>query len=84
MNEKPVSARPAADTSFTLKSYPKSVLALLYFPDSTPHVALNHLSQWIKGCPELVEALARCHQSRFAKYYSKEAVRIITHFLGEP
>ena len=27
-----------------IKSYPKSCLALMYFPDSTPHVACNHLS----------------------------------------
>ena len=28
---------------FTIRSYPKSELALLYFPESDPHVALNHL-----------------------------------------
>jgi hypothetical protein len=67
-----------------IKSYPKSELALLYFPDSTPHVALNHLNSWIKQCPELVEELAGCHQSRFAKYFSKEAVRLIVEYLGEP
>ena len=84
MNDNPVSSRHHDDSAFVLKSYPKSELALLYFPDSTPHVAQNHLTQWIKGCPELIEALARCHQSRFAKYYSKEAVKPITHYLGEP
>ena len=29
----------------TIKSYPKSELAQLYFPDSDPHVATNHLAQ---------------------------------------
>ena len=84
MNDKSVSFQSDDDSRFIPKSYPKSELALLYFPDSTPHVALNHLSQWIKRCPELVEDLARCHQSRFAKYYSKESVKLITRYLGEP
>ena len=53
-----------------ITSYPKRELALMYFPKSDPHVALNHLNSWIKGCPELVEALVGCHQSRFAKFYS--------------
>ena len=34
----------------TIKSYPKSELALLYFPDEEPHVALNRLNSWVKRC----------------------------------
>ena len=68
----------------TIKSYPKSELAQLYFPDSDPHVATNHLTQWIKGNPTLMEALSRCNQSRHAKFYSAQAVRIIIEHLGEP
>ena len=67
-----------------IKSYPKSELALMYFPDSSPHVALNHLNSWIKRCPPLVDALAGCNQSRFAKYFSAKAVRLIVDYLGEP
>ena len=54
----------------TIKSYPKSELAQLYFPDSDPHVATNHLVQWIKRCPPLVDALAGCYQSKNAKFFS--------------
>ncbi len=53
-----------------ITSYPKSELALMYFPKSDPHVALNHLNS--------------CHQSRFAKFYSPQAVRLIVEYLGEP
>ena len=67
-----------------IRSYGKSELAMLYFPDSEPRVATNHLAQWIRNCPELVVALRKCHQSRFAKFYSAEAVRQIVWFLGEP
>ena len=56
----------------------------MYFPDSSPHVALNHLNYWIKGCSELNEKLAGCHQSRYAKYFSPKAVQLIVDFLGEP
>jgi len=67
-----------------IKSYPKSELALLYFPDSEPHVALNRLNAWIKRCPPLVQALEACYQSKMAKYYHPKAVRLIVEYLGEP
>ena len=45
------------------KSYGKSELAMMYFPDSNPHVALNRLNSWIRRCPPLADALADCSQS---------------------
>lgn len=69
---------------FTIKAYPKSEFAQLYFPESEAHVALNHLNAWIRRCQPLQQALASCHQSRHAKFYSAQAVRHIIHFLGEP
>ena len=67
-----------------LKSYGKSELAMMYFPDSNPHVALNRLNAWIRRCQPLTEALAGCSQSTHAKYFSPKAVRLITEYLGEP
>lgn len=67
-----------------IKSYPKGLLARMYFPDSTPHVACNHLNCWIRRCKGLAEALDKCHQSRHAKYFSAQAVRLIVQYLGEP
>jgi hypothetical protein len=67
-----------------IRSYAKSELAMLYFPNSNPHVATNHLTQWIKRCPPLVAALAGCYQSKNAKFFSPQAVRHIVEFLGEP
>ena len=69
----------------TIKSYPKSELALLYFPDaSTPHAALNRLNAWISRCHALRQALRHCHQSPHAKFFSAQAVRLIVAYLGEP
>lgn len=67
-----------------IKSYPKSELALLYFPDASPHVALNRLNSWILRCPPLVDALSACYQSRHAKFFTPMAVRLIVEYLGEP
>ena len=67
-----------------IKTYPKSELALMYFPHSTPHVACNHLNRWIHNCPELFEALQQCNQAPLSKNYSAQAVRLIIEYLGEP
>ena len=69
---------------FFVRSYPKSELAMLYFPDATPHVALNRLNAWIRRCEELSDALAGYHQSTHAKFFSAQAVRFIVKYLGEP
>jgi hypothetical protein len=47
-------------------------------------VALNRLNSWIRRCPDLQKALIACNQTRFAKYFSAQAVRLIIEYLGEP
>lgn len=69
---------------FEIRSYPKSELAMQYFPDSDPHVALNRLNAWIRRCSPLADALVNCHQSPRAKFFSAKAVRLIIDYLGEP
>lgn len=71
-------------SQFEIRSYPKSELALLYFPDADPHVALNRLNSWIRRCRDLDEALQHCHLSPRAKFFSAQAVRLIVEYLGEP
>ena len=50
----------------------KKELALRYFPDSDPRVAVNHLVRWIKGYQPLVDDLNATHLSRWAKTYSPQ------------
>lgn len=69
---------------FTIRSYPKSELAQLYFPDATPHVATVRLMGWIRRCRELRDRLSACHSSKFAKYFTAREVALIVEFLGEP
>ena len=71
-------------SEFTIKTYAKSELALLYFPNSAPHVALNRLNSWIRRCQPLRESLDACYQPRHAKFFSAQAVRHIVEYLGEP
>ena len=69
---------------FKIKPYGKSELAMLYFPNNAPHVALNRLNAWIRRCTPLFNALSDCYQSPHAKFFSPKAVRLIIDYLGEP
>lgn len=74
-----------ASGTFRVRSYSKQELAMLYFPESLPHVATNHLTSWIKGCRQLHRELtALPSYNRHAKFYSAQQVRLITEYLGEP
>ena len=68
-----------------IKRYRKCDLACMYFPDaSEPKVALNHLRDWINGCPELAEGLRHVKQHQTRNHYNEEEVGLINHYLGEP
>lgn len=40
--------------NFKIRPYTKKELALLYFPDSKPHTAVNHLMAWINNADDLL------------------------------
>lgn len=67
-----------------MKSYGKAELAMLYFPDAAPKVAVNRLTRWIKNNPQLTQMLQDCHVSKFAKFYSRPQVQLIVDYLDEP
>jgi len=69
---------------FELRSYGKSELAMLYFPKSSPDIALKRLNRWINNIKELKQALADCHIGKNAKCWSRHQVYLITYYLGEP
>ena len=70
---------------FTIRSYTKSELALLYFPTtSDPHVAVNRLMSWIHRCQPLLAALQAGGYRKTAKWLSPREVRLIVDHLGEP
>ena len=68
-----------------IKSYGKSELALLYFPNATtPIGALNNLNNWIKGNKQLSEELKACGMPIKSKFFTPREVALIFHYLGEP
>ena len=70
---------------FEIRSYGKSELALLYFPNAqTANGALSNLRFWIRQCRDLQEALRACGMARQAKSYTPKEVALIVEYLGEP
>ena len=69
---------------FELRSYGNSELAMLYFPKSSPDIAMKRLNRWINNIKELKYNLASCNIGKNAKYWSKQQVYLITYYLGEP
>ena len=69
---------------FKIKSYSKAELAMLYFPDSDPHVAVNHLMRWIYKCKPLMDDLNKTGYRKQAKYLLTQQVRMVVEHLGEP
>ena len=65
-------------------SMTKCHLALLYFPESLPMVATNHLMRWIHGCPSLMEELEVAGYHRSQKFLTSRQVSLIVSHLGDP
>ena len=67
-----------------MQIYTKQELAMLYFPNSSPHVATNHLARWIRRCAPLKEALAKTGYRPKARILTLKQLRLIYEHLGEP
>lgn len=52
----------------------KTETALLYFPDSTPKVAVRHLMRWIARCAPLLHALEATGYHPCQKSFSKHSI----------
>ena len=60
-------------------------LALLYFPNSKPRIAVKALLRWIDNCPDLLEALDALNVPfRHKQNLTVTQVRLIMEYLGEP
>lgn len=68
-----------------IKSYGKSELALLYFPNATTSIgALSNLNSWIRGNKQLSDELRSCGMPPKSKFFTPKEVALIFHYLGEP
>ena len=72
------------NNEFKIRAYSKKELALMYFPDSSPRTAVNHLMSWIRRCTQLWEQLQTMGYYPQSKGFTPREVRAIVEQLGEP
>lgn len=70
--------------TFSIRSYTKKELSLMYFPDSIPSSAVKHLMGWIKRCPPLMGELHNMGYHTSNKTFTPRQVKAIVEQLGEP
>ena len=66
-----------------MKSYLKAELARMYFPMLDAPLAMRRLRRWIHNNPELETALAQCHVSKNADFFSRKQVSLIVEYFDE-
>ena len=69
---------------FKIRMYTKKELALMYFPESYPRTAVNHLMAWIRLCTPLWDELLKMGYCKTSKSFSPKQVKAIVEYLGEP
>ena len=72
------------NSEFKIRAYTKKELALMYFPDSSPRTAVNHLMSWIHRCTLLWQQLQEMGYSTTSKAFTPRQVKAIVEQLGEP
>ena len=72
------------EEDFKIRQYSKKDLALLYFPESLPRTAVNHLRAWIKLCKPLWNLLCEAGYKPSSKSFTPRQVKAIVEYLGEP
>jgi hypothetical protein len=70
--------------NFAIHSYTKKELALLYFPDSTPRVAVNHLMALIRRNDMLSDELLSTGYKTTNKVFTPRQVQAIVDWIGAP
>lgn len=60
---------------FIIRSYTKKELALMYFPQSNPRTAVNHLMVWIRRCTPLWDELLQTGYKTTSKEFTPKQVR---------
>ena len=69
---------------FINRSYTKKELGLMYFPESMPRTAVNHLMSWIRRCQPLWDELQEMGYEKTCKSFTPKQVKAIFDNLGEP
>ena len=62
---------------FINRSYTKKELGLMYFPESMPRTAVNHLMSWIRRCQPLWDELQQMGYEKTCKSFTPKQVKAI-------
>ena len=71
-------------TDFEIRAYSKKELALCYFPDLDPRLAVKRLMRWVNRNEELVNELKKTGYKDKFRSINPCQVELIIKFLGEP
>ena len=71
-------------SNMKIRSYSKQELAMLYFPDSDPRIATNHLMRWINRNRSLLQELKATGYYSHSKFFTTRQVCAILDYLGDP
>ena len=69
---------------FINRTYTKKELGQMYFPESMPRTAVNHLMSWIRRCRPLWDELQQMGYDKTCKSFTPKQVKAIIEYLGEP
>lgn len=69
---------------FTIRSYGRTELALLYSPQISPDAAWRKLHRWIDRYPGLTDRLRALGYDGHTRSFTSQQVRAIVDALGEP
>ena len=69
---------------FTIRAFSKKELALRFFPDSTPRVAVNHLMALIHRNDMLCDELLSTGYKTTNKVFTPRQVQAIVEWIGAP
>ena len=69
---------------FTIRAYSKKELALRFFPDSTPRVAVNHLMALIRRNDMLSDELLSTGYKTTNKVFTPRQVQAIVDWIEAP
>ena len=70
--------------NFAIRAYTKKELALMYFPDSAPRTAVNHLRDIIRRYTWLWDELQAMGYNPNRKTFTPREVKAIVDELGPP
>lgn len=65
--------------AFRIRSYGKSELAMMYFPNLTQETAMSKFREWLRINPRLQHLISRSSHT-----YTPKQVRLIVGEVGEP